>query len=100
VDNETHQIALATTGDPFTDTVLAAVPESVRESFTEEQTEALRTALEQVHDSARHLVDVRAVVPLYFLRFYAVFLLGKDQRNKAQEVLLIRRRKARSPLRS
>ena len=50
--------------------------------------------MQRAHTSTRHLVDVRFVVPLYFVRLYCVFLLGRDRRRRVARIMYDRRRRA------
>lgn len=80
--------------DPFTDNILHNIPADIRDSFSDAQLEALQTALGQVHDHTRHMLDARFSVSLYWTRYYVVFLLGRDLREHVQEVLLNRRQRS------
>lgn len=79
--------------DPFIDAVLRSIPKEERESFTESQISALSRALTRTRFQSNHIVDARLNIPLFFARFYVVFLLGKDRRGKARQRLIERRRR-------
>lgn len=93
--NEIHQ-------DPFADHVVQSLPPEVRANFTPEQLAALHVALARAQKSARarHLVDLRFGVPLYWARYYVVLLLGRDQRSKVCEVQVDRRERTTHLLRA
>lgn len=76
---EKHQ----TQPDPFLSQFLAYVPLEMRDSFTDEQLEAIKIAFETPLKSS-HLVDLRFSVPIPFLRFYVVFLVGKETRSRSR----------------
>lgn len=79
-------------GDPFSENIIANIPLDIRRSFSTEQLNALRAALATAHDRSRHMVDVRTSIPLYFARYYIVFLLGRDLRRATRRTMLERRR--------
>ncbi len=83
------------TRDPYRDSVINSIPAAVRVTFSEVQLAALQQALAQVNGSSRHLVDVRTELSLYWVRYYIVFLLGRDRRDHVQQVSLDRRRRSR-----
>ncbi|MCP3670456.1 MAG: hypothetical protein GY814_08475 [Gammaproteobacteria bacterium] len=78
--------------DPFTENILANIPLEIRRGFSSDQLTALRTALATAHDRSRHMIDARVSIPLYFARYYIVFLLGRDLRRSTRKILLERRR--------
>ncbi len=85
--------------DPFVlDRILRSIPREILESFDEKQLEGLSTGLDKAFSNAgskpRHIIDLRTTFSLYFQRFYVVFLLGKDRREKTLTVLEERRRKS------
>lgn len=79
--------------DPFTDHVLRNMPPAVRATFSETQQLAIQEALAKARQSARerHLLDIRFSIPLFWARYYIVFLLGRDQRKHVRNVLKRRR---------
>ena len=79
-------------GDPYTENVLKNVPPEVGETLTPAQWDGFRRALHAARPR-RHLVDLRFVLPLYFVRLYFVFLVGKDRRRRVQAILAERRRR-------
>jgi len=81
------------TGDPFTDNIMEDIPESIRNSFTQDQSEALMKVLLKQHAKSRHIIDSRFTIPLFFTRYYLVFLLGKDKRTHRGKVMVNRRQK-------
>lgn len=80
--------------DPFTNNVINSIPVNMRETFSDEQLDALQQALAKVHSRSRHLLDVRVQISLYWTRYYIVFLLGRDMRSHVQEILLNRRQRS------
>jgi hypothetical protein len=79
------------TGDPFTENVLAALPRRIRRSLDEAQITALRAALSRVAAGDRRGIDLRISIPVFFQRYYLVFLFRKDKRSVVQRVLSRRR---------
>ncbi|MEC4984469.1 MAG: hypothetical protein SAJ37_14630 [Oscillatoria sp. PMC 1068.18] len=69
--------------DPFLSQFFAHVPLEMRDSFTDEQLEAIKIAFEPPLKSS-HLVDWRFSVPIPFLRFYLVFLVGRETRSRSR----------------
>lgn len=69
--------------DPFLSRLLNRMPESVVESFSDAQLEALRSAMV---NPARHKLDIRLSIPTPFKRFYVVFLAGPERRSKARRI--------------
>ena len=80
-------------GDPYVENVLRNVREDVARTLKPEQWQGIREALQTAHTPTRHLVDVRFVVPLYFVRLYCVLLLGRDRRRRVARILYDRRRR-------
>lgn len=80
--------------DPYTNTVINSLPEHIRGSFSPEQMEALQHVLSKVNQQSRHLIDVRIQIPLYWVHYYVVFLLGRDLRSHVQETLIKRRQRS------
>lgn len=79
--------------DPFPDDVLDALPDDVRTSLTPEQVVALRGVLGRTRrrDHARHLLDIRCTLPLYWTRLYFVLLCGNDRRKQVRALQAGRR---------
>jgi hypothetical protein len=82
------------TGDPFNDNIIHDIPKEIRDSFNSNQMEALHNALKKERLSARHLIDARFTIPLFFTSYYAVLVLGKDRQTHKKEMMTNRRRKA------
>jgi hypothetical protein len=80
-------------GDPYIESILARVPADVARTLTPVQWDGFREALEQSTKSARHMVDFRCVLPLYFVRFYFIWIFGRDRRERVEHVLVERRRR-------
>lgn len=70
--------------DPFVDAIIRSIPAEERESFSDSQISALSDALTRNRLVSKHIVDARITIPLYFTRFYAVFLIGKDRRTASR----------------
>jgi len=79
-------------GDPYVDAVLRALPPDVLGAMPAAHRAAVVDALGKVRDGARarHLLDVRVLLPLFFARYYVVILLGRDQRRHSRAVAATR----------
>ena len=84
------------TGDPFSDNIIYGIPEQVRESFSNNQMNALISSLQKERSRGKHIIDARFLIPLYFVRFYVVFIFGKDKRKKVQKTITERRQSTSS----
>lgn len=80
--------------DAFTLHVYNSIDEKVRASFTPTQVHAIETAIRANKPFQKHPVDVRGVVPLFFARFYFVFLMGRDRRQKVKRKEASRRKES------
>lgn len=54
-------------------------------SFTPKQLEAIRTAI-KTSLPKKHAIDFRGIIPLFFMRLYFVFLLGRDSQQTTDHV--------------
>jgi hypothetical protein len=68
--------------DPFTNFVMARIPDDVRQSLSAEQYQAVRKAIFQSRPGQGHAVDLRFTVPLGIMRWYVVLQMGRDRRSK------------------
>ena len=66
--------------DPFIAGLKERLPEELRESFTEEQLEALKLAF-GTRSWGKHSVDMRGTVKFWHRRYYFVFLAGRNYRQ-------------------
>lgn len=66
--------------DPFIAGLKERLPEELRESFTEEQLEALKLAF-GTRSWGKHSVDLRGTVKFWHRRYYFVFLSGRNYRQ-------------------
>lgn len=80
--------------DPFVGAVLRQLGEETLATFTEEQRRRLERALVACRPLQGHPIDIRGVLPLFFLRFYYVVLLGRDRRRGTARTEHERRRAA------
>lgn len=71
--------------DAYTQHVLSNVDPDVFRTLNLVQLESLRRAISATAPFRRHGVDIRGVLPLYFGRFYFVFLMGRDRRSSTRE---------------
>lgn len=74
----------------FAEYVYSRIPTDVRNTFTESQKSAIRDALMGQHESCRHEFDLRLTIPLFFRKYYFVFLGGRDKRANSLRVELAR----------
>lgn len=77
--------------DFYAELVLEQVPLHVRSELTPEQLEAIREAVGRSMPRAKHDVDLRFVIPLWFTQYYVVLFAGRDRRRLVREVLVERR---------
>ena len=68
-------------GQIFAEYTISRIPYNVRSSFSESQLGAIREALIAQQGSARHSLDVRLRIPLFFRAYYLVLFGGRDQRK-------------------
>jgi len=80
-------------GDPYIENILAEVPEDTARTLTTEQWEGIREALRRARDNPRHFLDVRFILPLYFIRLYCIFVFGRDARERVSHLLIERRKR-------
>ncbi|WP_158894341.1 MULTISPECIES: 3-phosphoshikimate 1-carboxyvinyltransferase [unclassified Pseudomonas] len=66
--------------DPFIAGLKERLPEALRESFTDEQLEALKLAF-GTRSWGKHSVDLRGTVKFWHRRYYFVFLAGRNYRQ-------------------
>ena len=77
-------------GDILADFTLSKIPRDIRSSLTDDQYEAIRSAIAATANSSRHSIDIRFVIPLFFRSYYFVFFAGRDRRKKTIELELNR----------
>jgi hypothetical protein len=75
------RVGQRTSSETYADFTLSRVPQGVRDSLTDEQYQAIRTALIGDDGSARHRVDIRLRVSLFFRSYYVVLFAGRDRRG-------------------
>ena len=66
--------------DPFVVGLKQRLPEELRESFTDEQLQGLRTAFAR-RSWARHKLDLRGTFSLWRTQYYFVLVAGHNKRN-------------------
>lgn len=79
--------------NPFTRHILNQIQPEVKAEFSERQIAALDEALGSSAAAGRHPVNIRGVLPLYFVRLFFVVLVGRDRRTSQQQLELYRRQK-------
>ncbi|MBF6624568.1 MAG: 3-phosphoshikimate 1-carboxyvinyltransferase [Pseudomonas stutzeri] len=74
--------------DPFVIGLKQRLPEELRESFSDEQLQGLRSAL-ATRSWARHKVDLRGTFNLWRTQYYFVVVAGRNKRSlsRAQQKL-------------
>lgn len=74
--------------DPFVIGLKQRLPEELRESFSDEQLQGLRSAL-ATRSWARHKVDLRGTFNIWRTQFYFVVVAGRNKRSlsRAQQKL-------------
>ena len=66
--------------DPFTQHVIDRIDPKVRASLSPYQFSNIEKAIRESRPLQGHPVDIRGVIPLFFARYYYVFLMGRDRR--------------------
>lgn len=74
--------------------LLDLMPKEVRETFTDEQIQAIITVLQP----GTHSVDIRLSIPFVGGRRYVVLLIGKERRSLERRKLERLRRPLRTPM--
>lgn len=77
--------------DAYTANVIARIPLQARQSLTTEQLAAIIRAVSASRPEAKHTINIRGTIPLYFKRYYYAFFLGVDRRESTKAVELERR---------
>jgi hypothetical protein len=70
---------------PATVQMIKNIEPKVRDSLTPNQMSAIIEAAEASRKLGRHPVDLRGVIPLYFAKYYFVFLMGRDRRSTSRK---------------
>lgn len=70
---------------PSTVQMIKNIEPKVRDSLTPNQMSAIIEAAEGSCKLGRHPVDLRGVIPLYFAKYYFVFLMGRDKRSTSRK---------------
>ena len=79
--------------DAYTDSVLRRIDTDVLDSLSPDQYKAIKEGVSAARPYARHPIDKRGVLPLFFARYYFVFLMGRDKRTSTVKEELNRKRK-------
>jgi len=66
--------------DPFTYHVMERIDPKVRASLTPAQLSAIKEAIRANRPSQKHPIDIRGIIPVFFVRYYFVILSGRDRR--------------------
>lgn len=74
------------TVDPYTYHVLQSIDEKVRSSMTPAQLSAVSKAIAANRPYKKHAIDIRGVLPLFFARYYFVFMMGRDRRYSTRRM--------------
>lgn len=78
--------------DAYTDSVLRRIDTDVLDSLSPDQYKAIKEGISAAKPYARHPIDKRGVLPLFFARYYFVFLMGRDKRTNTVKEELNRKR--------
>ena len=79
--------------EAFAENVMGGIDTEVHRSMTPVQRSGVRQAIRSVFEAKQHGIDLRGAVPLFFVRFYFVLLMGRDSRFRAKELEADRRRR-------
>jgi hypothetical protein len=66
--------------ETFADFILSQVRKNVQDPITDEQYDAIRSALIAKNKQARHSIDIGLWLPLFLGSYYSVLLVGPDYR--------------------
>lgn len=72
--------------DVYTQHVMSNISPEVFSSLNLVQIQAIEQALGRSAPFKRHPIDLRLTINLYFIRFYFVFLLGRDRRSRVRQI--------------
>jgi hypothetical protein len=78
--------------EAFTHYVFSKIDPEIRKSLTESQFKEIKEAISAATPLKKHPVDIRHTIPLFFFRFYFVFLMGRDRRSKTKNLEFNRRK--------
>lgn len=78
--------------EAFTHHIMNQINLEVRHSLTKVQLDEIKKAILANAKGRKHLVDIRGLIPLFFTKYYFVFLLGKDKRRITKQSEGIRRK--------
>jgi len=67
--------------DAYSRRVLRQISPEVRNTLSIIQMEAIIQAIKDVHPLKEHLINIRGVLPFFRMRYYFVFLMGRDERR-------------------
>ncbi|MEW6236129.1 MAG: hypothetical protein AB1656_12145 [Candidatus Omnitrophota bacterium] len=70
--------------DAYSRRVLRQIAPEVRDTLSIIQMEAIVQAIKEVHPLKEHLVNIRGVLPFFRMRYYFVFLMGRDERRNSK----------------
>lgn len=74
----------------FADFTISRIPHKTLSSLSAEQLSDLRTALIAQNSEARHSLDIRIRLPLFFRAYYFILFAGRDRRRSTLNVELNR----------
>ena len=72
--------------DAFCYYILNNIDFNVLKSLSSEQLSAIEDAIKACQLRTKHAIDIRKTIKHYFIRFYFVFLIGRDRRLSVQEI--------------
>ena len=77
--------------DAYTSHILNNIDTDVLKSLSSRQYAAITEAIRAGQSRKKHAVDIRGIIRLFFVRYYFVFLMGRDRRISTQEMEMERR---------
>lgn len=77
--------------DAFTYHIMKNIDSNTRNSLSPLQLSAIKEAIRASQPKKKHPVDIRGVINLFFIRYYFVFLMGRDRRIYTEEIEIERR---------
>jgi len=77
--------------DAFTYHILKNINIDIFNSLSSKQLSALKEAIRASQPKQKHSIDFRGIINFFFVKYYFVFLMGRDRRISTQESEIERR---------
>lgn len=77
--------------DAFTYHIIKNINVEVIKTLSSKQLSAIKEAIKASQPKKKHSIDFRGIISFFFVRYYFVFLMGRDRRIATQEIEIERR---------